>query len=86
MSTHPDRDVFIHHPNIAETLSQARKAEFALVGIGIENNHMVKLGCFSAKEFIKSINDGIAGDIGGFDFKLMAAANTLMRDRVVGLK
>ncbi|MDD1780143.1 sugar-binding transcriptional regulator [Enterovibrio sp. ZSDZ35] len=85
------RDVFIHHPNIAETLSQARKAEFALVGIGDmdENSHMVKLGCFSAKEFVEArINDGIVGDIGGFDFFKLdgSRANTLMRDRVVGLE
>ncbi|MCC4800885.1 DNA-binding protein [Enterovibrio norvegicus] len=85
------RDVFLNHPNINETLNQARKAEFALVGIGDmdENSHMVKLGCFSAKEFVEArVNDGIVGDIGGFDFFKLdgSRANTLMRDRVVGLE
>eukprot|EP00095_Tigriopus_kingsejongensis_P001710 snap_masked-scaffold174_size287829-processed-gene-1.11 protein:Tk01710 transcript:snap_masked-scaffold174_size287829-processed-gene-1.11-mRNA-1 annotation:"transaldolase" len=88
----PDiRDVFLNHPNINETLNQARKAEFALVGIGDmdENSHMVKLGCFSAREFVEArVNDGIVGDIGGFDFFKLdgSRANTLMRDRVVGLE
>ncbi|MBV7298018.1 sugar-binding transcriptional regulator [Enterovibrio paralichthyis] len=85
------RDVFLSHPNINETLNQARKAEFALVGIGDmdENSHMVKLGCFSAREFVEArVNDGIVGDIGGFDFFKLdgSRANTLMRDRVVGLE
>ncbi|CZF82922.1 Sorbitol operon regulator [Grimontia celer] len=85
------RDVFLNHPNINETLNQARKAEFALVGIGDmdENSHMVKLGCFSAREFVEArVNDGIVGDIGGFDFFKLdgSRANTLMRDRVVGLE
>lgn len=85
------RDVFLSHPNINETLNQARKAEFALVGIGDmdENSHMVKLGCFSAREFVEArVNDGIVGDIGGFDFFKLdgSRANTLMLDRVVGLE
>ncbi|QUJ67851.1 sugar-binding transcriptional regulator [Photobacterium sp. GJ3] len=82
--------VFISNPNISETLNQARKAEFALVGIGDmdENSHMVKLGCFTAKEFVEArLNDGIVGDIGGFDFFRLDGqqADTLMRGRVVGL-
>lgn len=85
------RDVFLSHPNINETLNQARKAEFALVGIGDmdENSHMVKLGCFSAREFVEArLNDGIVGDIGGFDFFKLdgSSAKTLMRNRVVGLE
>lgn len=84
------QQVFISHPNISETLNQARKAEFALVGIGDmdENSHMVKLGCFTAKEFVEArLNDGIVGDIGGFDFFRLDGhqADTLMRGRVVGL-
>ncbi|MFD2177997.1 sugar-binding transcriptional regulator [Veronia pacifica] len=85
------RDTFISHQNISETLTQARKAEFALVGIGDmnENSHMVKLGFFSAQEFVEArLNDGIVGDIGGFDFfKLNGKrADTLIQDRVVGLQ
>jgi DNA-binding transcriptional regulator LsrR (DeoR family) len=84
------QQVFVSHPNISETLNQARKAEFALVGIGDmdENSHMVKLGCFSAREFVEArVNDGIVGDIGGFDFFRMDGQPTdnLMRGRVVGL-
>ncbi|MBD8515299.1 sugar-binding transcriptional regulator [Photobacterium sp. WH77] len=85
------QQVFITHPNVSETLNQARKAEFALVGIGDmdENSHMVKLGCFTAKEFVEArLNDGIVGDIGGFDFFRLDGqqAGTLMRGRVVGLE
>ncbi|MUK93963.1 winged helix-turn-helix transcriptional regulator [Aliivibrio fischeri] len=85
------RSAFMEHATIKETLSQARKAEFALVGIGDmdENSHMVKLGFFTPKEFVEArLNDGIVGDIGGFDFfKLDGTdADTLMRGRVIGLE
>ncbi|WP_434361390.1 sugar-binding transcriptional regulator [Parasalinivibrio latis] len=85
------RRLFLEHATIAETLNQARKAEFALVGIGDmdENSHMVKLGWFSSREFVEArLNDGIVGDIGGFDFFKLdgSRADTLMRGRVVGLE
>lgn len=85
------REAFLSHSTITETLNQARKAEFALVGIGDmdENSHMVKLGFFSPKEFVEArLNEGIVGDIGGFDFfKLDGShADTMMRGRVIGLE
>ncbi|RXJ74446.1 DNA-binding protein [Veronia nyctiphanis] len=91
VDSHEMRDMFITHQNISETLSQARKAEFALVGIGDmnENSHMVKMGFFSAQEFVEArLNDGIVGDIGGFDFFKLNGnrADTLIQDRVVGLQ
>ncbi len=85
------RSSFMANSTIKETLNQARKAEFALVGIGDmnENSHMVKLGFFSPKEFVEArLNDGIVGDIGGFDFFKFDGTNadTLMRGRVIGLE
>lgn len=84
------REAFFTHSTIAETLNQARIAEYALVGIGDmnENSHMVQLGWFTPQEFVEArINQGIVGDIGGFDFfKLNGEnANTTLRSRVIGL-
>jgi len=84
------RNLFFSQANISETLNQARKAEFALVGIGDmdENSHMVKMGCFTAQEFVEArLDHGIVGDIGGFDFFKLdgTRADTLMGGRVVGL-
>ncbi|WP_028864140.1 sugar-binding transcriptional regulator [Psychromonas aquimarina] len=84
------RQTFFEHATVAETLNQARIAEFALVGIGDmnENSHMVQLGWFTPQEFVEArINQGVVGDIGGFDFfKLNGEnANTTLRSRVIGL-
>ena len=84
------RNAFIAHNTVSETLKQARNADYALVGVGDmnENSHMIKLGWFTRQEFAEArINEGIIGDIGGFDFFKSngQSANTRLRDRVIGL-
>ena len=81
---------FLAHNTIAETLKQAKNADFALVGVGDmnENSHMGTLGWFSQQEFAEArLNEGIIGDIGGFDFFKLSGENakTRLRDRVIGL-
>ena len=85
------RKAFLSHSTIRKTLNQAKEAEFALVGIGDmnKNSHMVELGFFTPQEFVEArLNDGIVGDIGGFDFFKLdgSSANTVMRGRVIGLE
>ncbi|WP_354623118.1 sugar-binding transcriptional regulator [Psychromonas sp. MME2] len=84
------RSVFLTHNTISETLQQAKNADYALVGVGDmnENSHMIKLGWFTQQEFAEArINEGIIGDIGGFDFfkRDGQSANTRLRNRVIGL-
>ncbi|HEY7867281.1 MAG TPA: sugar-binding transcriptional regulator [Psychromonas sp.] len=84
------RAAFLAHNTVSETLTQAKNADYALVGVGDmnENSHMVKLGWFTPQEFAEArINEGIIGDIGGFDFfkRNGQSANTRLRDRVIGL-
>ena len=84
------RAAFLAHNTVSETLKQAKNADFALVGVGDmhENSHMVKLGWFTQQEFAEArLNEGIIGDIGGFDFFKGNGenANTRLRDRVIGL-
>lgn len=84
------RNAFLAHSTISETLKQARNADFALVGVGDmnENSHMVKLGWFTPQEFVEArLNEGIIGDIGGFDFFKRDGHNaqTTLRDKVIGL-
>ncbi|ABM01961.1 transcriptional regulator, sugar-binding domain of SorC family protein [Psychromonas ingrahamii 37] len=84
------RNAFIAHNTVSETLKQARNADYALVGVGDmnKNSHMIKLGWFTKQEFAEArINEGIIGDIGGFDFFKSNGqrANTRLRDRVIGL-
>lgn len=84
------RDTFFEHSVVADTLNQAKIAEFALVGIGDmnESSHMVQLGWFTPKEFTEArIEQGVVGDIGGFDFfKLNGEnANSTLSSRVIGL-
>lgn len=84
------QQAFLSHTTIRETLNQARRAEFALVGIGDmnENSHMVKLGCFTPEEFVHArMSEGIVGDIGGFDFFRADGSytDTMMQGKVIGL-
>jgi DNA-binding transcriptional regulator LsrR (DeoR family) len=84
------RSAFIAHNTVSETLKQAKNADYALVGVGDmnENSHMIKLGWFTQQEFAEArINEGIIGDIGGFDFFKSngQSADTRLRDRVIGL-
>jgi DNA-binding transcriptional regulator LsrR (DeoR family) len=84
------RAAFLTQNTVSETLKQAKNADYALVGVGDinENSYMIKLGWFTRQEFAEArINEGIIGDIGGFDlFKCNGqSANSQLRDRVISL-
>ncbi len=71
------------------TLDRARRANFALIGVGdlSEDSNMVRMGWFSLAEIAEARLAGTIGDTMGYDFIDIYGrpANTGMQGRVIGL-
>ncbi len=71
------------------TLDRARRADFALIGIGdlSEDSNMVRMGWFSPQEIAEARLAGTIGDTMGYDFIDIHGrpADTGMQGRVIGL-
>lgn len=82
------RNSIMGHEDVRRSLSRARKAHFALVGIGDarEDSAVVQMGCFSAREMKQMRQSGAVGDILGCFFDIHGApiANNMI-NRTVGL-
>ncbi|CAH0535102.1 Transcriptional regulator LsrR [Vibrio stylophorae] len=88
--TKEQKSLFMANSTIKDTLDRARKADYALIGVGdmSDQSYMVDLGWFSAKEVVDArISHGIVGDIAGYDFIDVQGrvAHTVMNGRVIGL-
>ncbi len=82
------RDAFLGHADIGRTLSRARNADIAIVGIGnaVPDSLVVRLGCISAEEMTRLSADGAVGDILGHFFNADGAPIAeWIEQRVVGL-
>ncbi len=71
------------------TLDRARRANFALIGVGdlSEDSNMVRMGWFSPREIAEARLAGTIGDTMGYDFIDIHGrpADTGMQGRVIGL-
>ena len=83
------REVLMRHATVRRTLSLARSADFALVGIGNlgADSHMARMGWFGAEELHAAQAAGITGDLMGYDFfdRDGNPDNDMLGGRVVGL-
>ncbi|WFF40625.1 sugar-binding transcriptional regulator [Salinicola endophyticus] len=83
------RDAMYDNPTIRQTLDRARRADFALIGIGdlSENSNMVRMGWFSPQETAEARLSGTVGDMMGYDFIDIYGrpSMTPMQGRVIGL-
>jgi DNA-binding transcriptional regulator LsrR (DeoR family) len=84
------RAELIRNDTVKQTLDRARRADFALVGIGdlSEDSNMVRMGWFSAAEIAEARVAGTIGDVLGYDFIDIHGrpADTGMQGRVMGLQ
>lgn len=82
------RAAFVRHEDVRATLARARRAGFALVGVGDarDDSAVVRMGCFSVREMRRMRDAGAVGDILGsfFDVDGGPVAGG-MEARVVGL-
>lgn len=83
------RDAMYENPTIRQTLDRARRADFALIGIGdlSENSNMVRMGWFTPQETAEARLSGTVGDMMGYDFIDIYGrpSMTPMQGRVIGL-
>ncbi|MEM7488612.1 MAG: sugar-binding transcriptional regulator [Pseudomonadota bacterium] len=88
----PDADLrakLMRNDTVRRTLNVARGADYALVGVGDlgSDSHMARMGWFSAAELQAAREDGVAGDLLGYDFfdDMGCPAGANLAGRVVGL-
>ncbi len=83
------REALMGHQTVRRTLTLARGADVALVGIGDlgSDSHMARMGWFGAGELRAAQVAGAAGDLMGYDFFDRAGrpCNDVLGGRVVGL-
>ncbi|BCX05956.1 MAG: DNA-binding protein [Candidatus Roseilinea sp.] len=82
------RDSIMGHDDVRQSLDHARRADFALVGIGDarDDSAVVQMGCFTAREMRQMRHSGAVGDILGCFFNLdgTPVADNML-NRTVGL-
>ncbi|KJY80484.1 sugar-binding transcriptional regulator [Vibrio nigripulchritudo] len=80
----------LKNSTVKQTLDKARRADFALVGIGdmSEDSNMVRMGWFSPQEIAEARLNGTVGDMMGYDFIDIHGkeSTTKMQGRVIGLQ
>jgi len=83
------REALMRNETVRRTLSLARGADYALIGIGDlgADSHMSRMGWFEAHELRAAQSVGVAGDLMGYDFfdRDGRASNEVLGGRVVGL-
>ncbi|QUJ67850.1 sugar-binding transcriptional regulator [Photobacterium sp. GJ3] len=84
------RKELLENPTVKQTLDRARRADFALIGVGdmSEDSNMVRMGWFTPQEIAEARLSGTVGDMMGYDFIDIHgnASQTKMKDRIVGLQ
>jgi DNA-binding transcriptional regulator LsrR (DeoR family) len=82
------RESLLGHADVLDTLTRARDANVAIVGIGDarDNSAVVQMNCFSPKEMARMRKSGAVGDVMGFFFGIDGEAiEGSVGGRVVGL-
>lgn len=89
VDSEPARAELLRNDTVRQSLSQAQKADIALVGVGdiLEDSNMVRMGWFTSEEISAVRSLGAVGDIMGYDFIDIHGrpANTPIAGRVIGL-
>jgi DNA-binding transcriptional regulator LsrR (DeoR family) len=84
------REVLLHEPRIRETLSLARRADLALVGIGApvaDDHSLQRAGYLDVNELAKLRSQGVAGDICGRHYDAQGRVlDVEMNQRIVGVE
>ena len=83
------RAELFRNETVSAALDVARRADFALVGVGdlSEDSNLVRMGWFTPREVADARLTGTIGDVMGYDFVDINGrpASTAMQDRVIGL-
>ncbi len=84
------REGLLDNTTVKQTLDKARRADYALIGIGdmSEDSNMVRMGWFSPQEIAEARLNGTVGDMMGYDFIDIHGneSTTKMQGRIIGLQ
>ncbi|MGY0398486.1 MAG: sugar-binding transcriptional regulator [Ostreibacterium sp.] len=84
------RQALLQNKTVKQTLDRARRADFALIGVGdmSEESNMVRMGWFTSQEIAEAHMLGTVGDMMGYDFIDIHGneSKTKMQGRIVGLQ
>lgn len=83
------RSALMQNETVRQTLDRARRADFALIGVGdlSEDSNMVRMGWFTPQEITQARLSGTIGDMMGYDFFDIQGnpTSTPLQERIMGL-